>query len=147
MQHLLHASYRATERCTCCIAVFSMSDLLFATISFRYSQSRSNFKIPEVFNPNWIFYEVNSNAILLLYNFMQNDELPHLFKSKWCFDHLHYFFYHYFCVSSISHYYIISMFVINQFYTLPLVGFELITSRYWWYIDLYSVPLGHPRAW
>ena len=56
------------------------------------------------------------------------------------------FFYHYFCVSSISHYYIISMFVINQFYTLPLFGFELVIFRYWWYIDLYALPLGHPRA-
>ena len=67
-----------------------MSDLLFATIGLRYSQSRSNFKFPEVFNPNQIFYEVTSNALLLLYNFMQNDELPHLFKSKWCFDHQYY---------------------------------------------------------
>ena len=39
------------------------------------------------------------------------------------------FFHHYFCVSSISHYYIISMFVINQFYTLPFFGFELVTFR------------------
>ena len=28
------------------------------------------------------------------------------------------------------------MFVINQFYILPLFGFELVTFRYWWYIDL-----------
>ena len=40
------------------------------------------------------------------------------------------FFYHYFCVSAINHYYIISMFVINQFNTSPFFGFELVTSRY-----------------
>ena len=49
-------------------------------------------------------------------------------------------------LSSISHYYIITTFVINQFYTLPLFGFELLTFRYWWYIGLYALPLGHPRA-
>ena len=32
------------------------------------------------------------------------------------------------------------MFVINQFYTLPLFGFELVTFRYWWYIYFYALP-------
>ena len=57
------------------------------------------------------------------------------------------FFYHYFWVASINHYYIISMLVINQFYTLPFFGFELVTFRCWWYIDLYALPLRHSRAW
>ena len=89
MQHLLHAPY--IEQCTCCTAVFLMTDLRFATLGLKYSESSnmSNFKIPEVFNPNWIFYEVVSKAIFLFYHFVQNEELPHL--SKKCFLHIYNF--------------------------------------------------------
>ena len=44
--------------------------------------TKQNQKIHKVFNPNLIFCEVNSNAILLLCNFMQNDVLPHLYFQK-----------------------------------------------------------------
>ena len=149
MQHLLHAPYRATEQCTSCIAVFLMTDLLFATIGLKYySDSLPNFRIPEVFNPKfrtesstrWFqkqFYCSTISCKMTRYRTLKA-RVPLISIIFLC---------HHCRVSSISNYHFSCMFVINQFYTLPLFGFELAVFRYWWYTDLYALLLGHPCAW